>query len=90
MALGDCAPPPSATLGALFYVMVDSVAATLDAIVANKGEIVQAIGADAPEINCEVPRPGRKRDRLVPAACVIGGASIGVKPGQGGAAQQVR
>src|SRR5215472_19271349 len=40
--------PPN-TPGILFYVMVDSVAATLDAIVANKGEIVQPIGADAGE-----------------------------------------
>ena len=30
--------------------MMDSVAATLDLIVANGGEIVQPIGADAPEI----------------------------------------
>jgi len=39
---------PGAKCGFLFYVMVDSVAATLDAIVANAGEIVQPIGADAP------------------------------------------
>jgi predicted enzyme related to lactoylglutathione lyase len=42
--------PPASTPGLLFYVMVDSVAATIDAIVANGGEIVQPIGADAPEI----------------------------------------
>jgi len=40
--------PPAAKPGLLFYVMVDSVAATLGAIVANGGEIAQPIGADAP------------------------------------------
>ena len=43
--------------------MVDSVAATLDAIVASGGQIVQPIGADAPEITA------RFRD---PAGNVIG------------------
>jgi len=42
--------PPASTPGLLVYIMVDSVAATLDAIVAGGGEIVQPIGADAPEI----------------------------------------
>ena len=37
--------------------MVDSVAATLDAIVANGGEIVQPIGADAPEITARFRDP---------------------------------
>src|SRR6266849_506366 len=49
--------PPSSQPGLLIYVMVDSVAATLDAIVANGGAIVQPIGADAPEITA------RFRDR---------------------------
>jgi predicted enzyme related to lactoylglutathione lyase len=43
--------------------MRDSVAATLAAVVANGGEIVQPIGADAPEITA------RFRD---PAGNVIG------------------
>jgi len=55
--------PPSGAPGLLLYVMVDSVAATIDAIVANGGEIVQPIGADAPEITA------RFRD---PAGNVIG------------------
>jgi predicted enzyme related to lactoylglutathione lyase len=55
--------PPATQPGLLFYVMVDSVAVTLDAIVANGGEIVQPIGADAPEITA------RFRD---PAGNVIG------------------
>jgi hypothetical protein len=55
--------PPSSQPGLLVYVMVDSVAGTLDAVVANGGEIVQPIGADAPEITA------RFRD---PAGNVIG------------------
>ena len=55
--------PPSSSPGLLIYVMVDSVASTLDTIVANGGEIVQPIGADAPEITA------RFRD---PAGNVIG------------------
>jgi uncharacterized protein len=49
--------PPAAEPGLLFYIMVDSVAATVDAVVANGGEIVQAIGADAPEITARVRDP---------------------------------
>jgi predicted enzyme related to lactoylglutathione lyase len=49
--------PTSARPGLLFYIMVDSVAATLDAIVANGGEIVQPIGADAPEITARFGDP---------------------------------
>ena len=37
-------------VGLLIYIMVDSVAATIDAVVANGGELIQPIGADAPEI----------------------------------------
>jgi uncharacterized protein len=38
--------------------MVDSVAATVDAVTANGGEIVQPIGADAPEITARFRDPG--------------------------------
>ncbi len=55
--------PPASAPGLLVYVMVDSVEAALKAIVANGGEIVQPIGADAPEITA------RFRD---PAGNVIG------------------
>lgn len=48
---------PGTTPGLLFYIMVDSVAATLDRIVANGGEIVQPIGADAPEITARFRDP---------------------------------
>jgi len=50
--------PPAANPGLLFYIMVDSVAATVDAVRANGGEIVQPIGADAPEITARFRDPG--------------------------------
>jgi predicted enzyme related to lactoylglutathione lyase len=50
--------PPSSLPGLLFYIMVDSVAATIDAVVAHGGEIVQPIGADAPEITARFQDPG--------------------------------
>jgi uncharacterized protein len=40
--------PPSPEPGLLLSIMVDSVAATADAVMAHGGEIVQPIGADAP------------------------------------------
>jgi uncharacterized protein len=52
-----------ATPGLMVYIMVDSVAKTCEAIVANGGTIVQPIGGDAPEITA------RFRD---PAGNVIG------------------
>lgn len=54
---------PASQPGLLVHVMVDSVAATLEAVVAHGGEIAQPIGADAPEITA------RFRD---PAGNVIG------------------
>ena len=50
--------PASSSPGLLLYVMVDSVAAAVDAVVANGGEIVQAIGGDAPEITARFRDPG--------------------------------
>jgi predicted enzyme related to lactoylglutathione lyase len=50
--------PPAAKAGPLFYMMVDSVAVTIDAVVAHGGEIVQPIGADAPEITARFRDPG--------------------------------
>ena len=50
--------PPSVTPGLLIYIMVDSVAATIETIIANGGEIVQPIGADAPEITARFRDPG--------------------------------
>ena len=49
---------PAATQpGLLLYIMVDSVAATLDRIVANGGAVVQPIGVDAPEITARFRDP---------------------------------
>jgi uncharacterized protein len=50
--------PPSAQPGLLIYIMVDSVVAAIEAIVANGGEIVQPLGADAPEITARFRDPG--------------------------------
>jgi predicted enzyme related to lactoylglutathione lyase len=50
--------PPAAQPGLLVYIMVDSVAAACEAVVANGGEIVQPIGADAPEITARFRDPG--------------------------------
>jgi predicted enzyme related to lactoylglutathione lyase len=55
--------PPASQPGLLVYIMVDSVAATIEAVAAHGGEIVQPIGGDAPEITA------RFRD---PAGNVIG------------------
>ena len=49
---------PSNTPGILIYIMVDSVAATLEKIEANGCEVVQQIGADAPEITARFRDPG--------------------------------
>src|SRR5437773_6839191 len=49
--------PPASVPGLLVYVMVDSVAATVDAVVASGGEIVQPIGMDAPEITARFRDP---------------------------------
>src|SRR5258708_40039987 len=49
--------PPASTPGLLIYVMVDSVAAALDAIVANGGEMAQPIGMDAPEVTARFRAP---------------------------------
>lgn len=48
---------PQSTIGLMVYIMVDSAAATVDAIVANGGEIVQPIGVDAPEITARFHDP---------------------------------
>ena len=49
--------PPSSEVGMLVYILVDNVAATVDKVVAEGGEIVQAIGADAPEITARFRNP---------------------------------
>jgi predicted enzyme related to lactoylglutathione lyase len=49
--------PPATAPGLLIYIMVDSVAATIDAVLAHGGELVQPIGADAPEITARFRDP---------------------------------
>jgi len=50
--------PPSPQPGLLIYIMVDSVEAAIQKILAQGGEIVQPIGADAPEITARFRDPG--------------------------------
>ncbi len=50
--------PPATEPGLLIYIMVDSVASAIDAVIENGGEIVQPIGADAPEITARFRDPG--------------------------------
>ena len=49
--------PASTEPGILIYIMIDSVAATVEAVIANGGEIVQPIGMDAPEITARFSDP---------------------------------
>jgi len=49
---------PSPRAGLLIYIMVDSVELTMEKILAHGGEIVQPIGADAPEITARFRDPG--------------------------------
>jgi uncharacterized protein len=50
--------PPSTDPGLLVYIMVDSVEATMEAVIANGGEIVQPIGGDPGEITARFRDPG--------------------------------
>jgi predicted enzyme related to lactoylglutathione lyase len=49
---------PMAEVGLLLYIMVDDAKATVDAVRAAGGEIVQPLGADAPEITARFRDPG--------------------------------
>lgn len=49
--------PPSTQPGLLIYIMVDSVASTVDAVIAHGGKIGQPIGQDAPEITARFSDP---------------------------------
>jgi predicted enzyme related to lactoylglutathione lyase len=48
---------PAAEPGLLIYIMVDSVAATIEKVIVNGGKIVQPIGMDAPEITARFSDP---------------------------------
>jgi predicted enzyme related to lactoylglutathione lyase len=50
--------PAAAEPGLLLYIMVDDALATVEAVVAHGGEIVQPIGMDAPEITARFLDPG--------------------------------
>jgi len=50
--------PPSKQPGLLLYIMVDSIDATIEAVIAHGGELVQPVGADAPEITARFRDPG--------------------------------
>jgi hypothetical protein len=50
--------PASGSPGLLLYIMVDDAAATVEAIAEHGGEIVQPIGADAPEVTARFRDPG--------------------------------
>lgn len=50
--------PPAAEPGLLFYILVDSVAEAVKAVVNSGGEIVQPVGKDAPEITARFRDPG--------------------------------
>ena len=49
--------PPMSEVGLLVYVMVDSVADTIETVLAHGGELVQPIGGDAPEITARFRDP---------------------------------
>lgn len=48
---------PASEPGLMVYIMVDSVAATVESVVAHGGTIVQPIGMDAPEITARFSDP---------------------------------
>jgi predicted enzyme related to lactoylglutathione lyase len=49
--------PPSTAPGLLIYIMVNSVADSVDAVIAAGGKIVQPIGMDAPEVTARFSDP---------------------------------
>ena len=50
--------PAARTKSLMVHIMVDNMDASLDLVVANGGEIVQPVGADAPEITAHILDPG--------------------------------
>jgi uncharacterized protein len=49
--------PPSRDPGLLIYILVDSVVDTVAAVLNHGGELVQPIGADAPEVTARIGDP---------------------------------
>jgi len=67
--------PPASSPGFMIYIMVDGVSDILKVIIAHGGELVQPIGADAPEITARFRDPAgnvlglyQDRSRPVPTA----------------------
>ena len=50
--------PPASNPGLMVHIMVNDIAATIETVIANGGEIVQAVGADVPEITAKFRDPG--------------------------------
>src|SRR5438874_10953560 len=50
--------PPASAPGLLLYIMVDNVEKTVELVKTHGGEIVQPLGADAPEITARFRDPG--------------------------------
>jgi predicted enzyme related to lactoylglutathione lyase len=48
---------PASEPGLLIYIMVDSIAATVDAVIEYGGALVQPIGTDAPELTARFSDP---------------------------------
>ena len=59
--------PPATMPGLMIYIMVDSVEKTCADLVANGGEIVQPIGADAPEITARFRDPAGNGWKMIQA-----------------------
>jgi predicted enzyme related to lactoylglutathione lyase len=49
--------PPAASPGLMVYIMVADINVTINAIIANGGEIMQPAGADAPEVTARFKDP---------------------------------
>jgi uncharacterized protein len=49
--------PPATTPGLMVHIMVDSVAATIETVIAHGGQLVQPIGADTREITARIHDP---------------------------------
>ncbi|HEY1953332.1 MAG TPA: VOC family protein [Gemmatimonadaceae bacterium] len=50
--------PPSTVVGVLFYIMCDDINASINAVSANGGSIVQKVGADPGELTARFRDPG--------------------------------
>ena len=50
--------PPASNPGLMVHIMVNDIAATIETVIANGGESVQTVGADAPEITAKFRDPG--------------------------------